>query len=109
MKSLGNNCVTCVTPLSPFAKYLIQYFCKYTVGTFSPQKHATFFARNFINIFYKNSQNMFYKNNNKISYRIYRMTDEEYLINLMIEFASLNDHKGKLIPLTKSRESKALI
>ena len=34
------------------------------------------------------------------------MTDEEYLIHLMIEFASLNGHQGKLIPLTKSRETK---
>ena len=34
------------------------------------------------------------------------MTDEEYMVNLMIEFASLEGRKGKLIPMTKSRETK---
>jgi len=34
------------------------------------------------------------------------MTDEEYMVNLLIEFASLEGIKGKLIPPTKSRETK---
>ena len=37
------------------------------------------------------------------------MTDEEYLINILLEFASLEGIKGKLIPLTKSRELKVII
>lgn len=34
------------------------------------------------------------------------MTDSEYLINILLEFASIEDIKGKLIPPTKSRETK---
>ena len=37
------------------------------------------------------------------------MTDEDYMINLAISFASLEGIKGALIPCTKSRDSSNIM
>ena len=37
------------------------------------------------------------------------MTNEDYIINLLISFASLEDIKGHLVPCTKSRYSSNIM